>query len=93
MNPYSAIHCHRDVELTREQALAPELSALGVRVRAVTAQHGDIPHWLAERGCHLSFVRTVLPPTPVQPLLSPSGAPGVAANSHPEPNLAPCIKP
>ena len=39
-----------------------QLSALGVRVRSVVCQHGDIPAMLARRGCELDFVELVSDP-------------------------------
>ena len=44
------------------EALAKEFSALGVRVRAVTAQHGDIAAMLARRGCVLDYVEIISDP-------------------------------
>lgn len=42
--------------------MASQLAAAGARVRAVTAQHGDINGWLQQRGCHLDFVEVVSDP-------------------------------
>lgn len=39
-----------------------EFSALGVRVRAITAQHGDILAMLRTRNCDLDFVEMVVDP-------------------------------
>lgn len=44
------------------EALASEFQALGVRVRAITAQHGDIPNMLKDRKCVLSYVSLVSDP-------------------------------
>ena len=43
-------------------AVKAQLSALGVRVRSVVCQHGDIPAMLARRGCELDFVELVSDP-------------------------------
>jgi hypothetical protein len=45
------------------EALRSQLSALGVKVRSVTAQHGDIPAMLSRRGCELDFVEVISDPS------------------------------
>jgi hypothetical protein len=44
------------------EALRSPLSALGVQVRSVTAQHGDIKAMLSRRGCDLDFVEVISDP-------------------------------
>lgn len=51
------------MQLQEFEALSGELKALGVRVRAVTAQHGDIPNMLKARNCVLDYVALVCDPS------------------------------
>lgn len=44
------------------EVLADELTKLGVRVRAVTPQHGDLRGMLQERGCNLNYVGIISDP-------------------------------
>lgn len=44
------------------EILAAELAPLGVRVRAVTPQHGDLRSFLQERGCNLNYVGIISDP-------------------------------
>lgn len=45
------------------EALRSPISALGVQVRSVTAQHGDISAMLSRRGCDLDFVEVISDPS------------------------------
>jgi hypothetical protein len=45
------------------EAMRTKFAALGVRVRAVSAQHGDIRAMLRRRGCDLDFVDIVSDPS------------------------------
>ncbi len=51
------------MQLQEFEVVPPELEALNARVRAVTAQHGDIPGELAKRNCGLEFVALVSDPS------------------------------